>query len=595
MSRLLFLVSAIALASALPGFWRAFSMSSANGWPEFGDGLLFWLTWASDPGGRRLMLAAGLAVGLVALAVLANSSRAWPKPLIGLQGFLAKTTTLGIDLVGHPVVVAVAVLLAAVPHAVAPMKRPDASGKPDVLFILLDTVRLDHMGWGGCELDTTPKLDALARQGAAFTQTITQAPWTKPSVGTLMTGMVPGVHGAAGRRAPLPYTNRTLAEALSSAGYRTAALSSNPNITPLFGFEQGFQDFYVDTTEIAEKLSKAGGDWLAKGGEQPSFLYLHLNDAHYPYDPLPGYKGMFNQTGIEAHLDGLTEDAFRKGEGPGFTPEEVESLRLSFAEEIRYLDDVVGDFVAAQLAANDNLLVVICSDHGEEFLEHGDLGHAHSLHEELIRVPLQFAWSPALGEKLGLKAGLHDDQVRHLDVLPTLLELTGLLEAWPQDLHTIQGETLTPFLRLEGDQPERLAFSETDHLGSPLSGPAGPLRALRTSKNKLVITDPWHKETAGRMWLYDLVADPGEHKNLVLEEDALRESMIERMVALMDLGWLVERTHVADVSASEEEKANLEAMGYAEGGAVDFGAEPEFAPGAIPFGEIESDLIKVKD
>lgn len=566
-------------------------MSSANGWSEFGDGLLFWLTWASDPGARRLVMAAGLAVVIVALAIVANSNRAWPKPLTALKGILASATGLGIRMLGNPVAAGVAVLFAALPHGVVPMVQPKPTGKPDVLFILLDTVRLDHMGWGGSELDTTPKLDALARQGSAFTQTITQAPWTKPSVGTLMTGMVPGVHGASARRAPLPYRNRTLAEAMSSAGYRTAALSSNPNITPLFGFEQGFQEFFVDTKEVASKFTKAGGEWLAEGGDRPSFLYLHLNDAHYPYDPLPGYAGLFNHTGIEAHLDGDAERAFRDSLGEGFTPEEVESLRLSFAEEIRYLDDVVGDFVAEQLAANDNLLVVICSDHGEEFLEHGDLGHSHSLHEELIRVPLQFAWSPALGERLGLEAGIHDDQVRHLDVLPTLLELTGLAEAWPQDLHEIQGESLAPFLRKEGVQPARLAYAETDFLGSPLSGPAGPLRAVRTPKNKLVITDPWH-EAAGRVWLYDLVSDPGEHRNLALEQEGLRKSMNQHLIEFMRIGWLNERQHVADVHAEGAHAAALAEMGYAEGGddGPDFGAAPFFAPGAVPFAEIEGEL-----
>lgn len=569
-------------------------MSSANGWSEFGDGWLFWLTWASDPGSRRLLLAAGLAAAIVALAWVTNSNRTWPKPLAALQGILAPPLDMGIRLVGHPIAAIVAVLLAALPHGVVPMKRPNIEGKPDVLFILLDTVRLDHMGWGGCELDTTPKLDALARQGAAFTQTITQAPWTKPSVATLFTGQVPSVHGAAGRRAPLPYPNRTLAEALASAGYRTAALSSNPNITPLFGFEQGFTDFYVDTTAIASRFTKAGGEWLAEGGDQPSFLYLHLNDAHYPYDPLPGYEGLFNHTGVEAHLDGITEKAFREGDGPGFTVEQVESLRLSFAEEIRYLDDVVGDFIAEQLAANDNLLIVIASDHGEEFLEHGDLGHAHSLHEELIRVPLQFAWSPALGERLGLQAGLHDDQVRHLDVLPTLLELTDLEAAWPNELHAIQGESLTPFLRKEGTQPDRLAFSETDSFGSPLSGPSGPLRALRTTKSKLVISDPWNEVTAGRMWLYDLIADPGEKKNLVLEREELRASMIEQMVGLMDLGWLVEGVAEVEVSTSADEAAKLAEMGYADDSGPDLSADPEFTPGAIPFAEIESELVQVE-
>lgn len=541
------------------------------------------------------MLAAGLAVVLVALSVMANSSRAWPKPLVGLQGFLAKSTDLMVRSLGHPVAAVLTILLAALPHAVTPTQRPDATGKPDILFILLDTVRLDHMGWGGCELDTTPKLDALARKGAAFTQTITQAPWTKPSIATLMTGQVPGVHGAAARRAPLPYGKRTLQEALGAAGYRTAAWSSNPNIQPLFGFDQGFQKFYFNTKEVASELSDASVTWLEDGGEQPSFLYLHLNDAHYPYDPLPGYKGLFNQTGIEAHLDGDTEREFRDTEGSAFTVEQVESLRLSFAEEIRYLDDVVGDLVAEQLAANDNLLVVICSDHGEEFLEHGDLGHSHSLHEELIRVPLQFSWSPALGERLGLEAGIHDDQVRHLDVLPTLLELTGLAADWPEDLHPIQGASLTPFLRKEGVQPERIAYSETDFLGSPLSGPAGPLRALRTPKKKLVITDPWH-ETAGRVWLYDLVVDPEEKKNLALEQVDLRQSMMEQMRELMTLGWLVERPHVVDVHATGEDAAALHEMGYAEGDdGPDWGADPTFAPGATPFAEIESDLVQSDD
>lgn len=550
-------------------------MSSAGGWFEVGDGLLFWLTWASDLGGRRLLLAAGLALGLVVVAMRSNS--------IGALGDPFAAT---VDIFSKPLIVVSLIAFALLPKLVVAVQSPDTSTKPDVLFILLDTVRLDHVGWGGSELDTTPKLDALARKGAAFTQAITQAPWTKPSIATLFTGQVPGFHGATARRAVLSSQKRTMAEAFAAAGYRTAAFSSNPNITPVFGFEQGFQRFSVDTKSSAEPFIAAGETWLQQGGDQASFLYLHLNDAHYPYAPLPGYKGLFNHTGVSASLDGESERNFRSSLGDGFTEEDVESLRLSYAEEIRYLDDQVGDFVAEQLAANDNLLVVICSDHGEEFLEHGDLGHAHSLHEELIRVPLQFAWSPALGERLGFKAGIHDDQVRHIDVLPTLLEVAGL--EWPEGAHELQGADLLGFFRKEASDQIRPAFSETDSMGSALSGPTGPLRSLRFPRSKLVVTDPWFEASANRYWLYDLIADPGERKNLAVERPELRQQLWDQLI---ELGFMIERSHIPDVQVvlSAAEKADLEALGYVED--VDenpFDEEPYFDPRAVKWVEIKN-------
>lgn len=490
---------------------------------------------------------------------------------------------LPIRILSSPLGATACLLLFLLPHVMVRMQRPSSADKPDVVFILLDSVRLDHIGWGGAELDTSPKMDALAHAGAAFTQNITQAPWTKPSVGTLLTGVVPGIHGGTARRNVMHHANRTLAEAYSVAGYRTACYSSNPNVAPVFGFEQGFQEFTWEVSQDASSFLERASDWFDHDGDQASFLYLHLNDAHYPYDPLPGYEGMFNQTGIEAHLDGETEADFRERLGVGFTPEEVESLRLSYAEEIRYLDDQVGDFVNGLLAQNDNLLVVICSDHGEEFLEHGDLGHGHSLHEELIRVPLQFSWSPALGERLGLKAGVHDEQVRHLDVLPTMLEISGL--SWPDGAHTIQGASLGPFLRQEGESEERLAFSETDYMGSPLSGPAGPLRAVRTRQQKLILTDPWFEPTVGHTWLFQLIADPGEHRNLALEDP---DSVQDLWQKLRDSGLLVQRDYESvTVELTARQEAELAETGYADDGGGSFEDEPYFDKHAVPWAEVE--------
>ena len=569
------MVSSVALASALTGSWRAFGMWSSEGWSETGDGWLFWLTWASDPGGRRLMFAAALAFSVVILATFTKSNRSAP-----LRAFHA-----AFDFVAKPVVGALCVALALMPQAVSRVLAPSTTEKPTVVFILLDSLRLDHIGWGGSELETSPRLDALARNGAAFTQTITQASWTKPSVGTLMTSQLPSAHEATTRSTFLNPKMRTVGESFASGGYRTLALSSNPNITPVFGFAPGFQFFVHDATSTAEPLIETAHEWLA-ASDRASFLYLHLNDAHYPYDPAPKYAGMFNQTGIEAHLDGPAETAFRDREVGSFTPEEVESLRLSYAEEIRYLDDQVGEFVEELLASRDDILVVIVSDHGEEFLDHGDLGHGHTLYDELILVPMQFAWSPALGERMGWSSGSHDEQVRHLDVLPTLLDAAGL--EWPEGARPMLGASLTPFFTKAATQEHRPAFSETDHLGSPLSGPAGALRAFRTDGYKMIVSAMWQEELSPkRGWLFRLAADPGEHQNIAKAQRSLFDEMRARMNAD---GWIVERDMNALVSAelSAQQLQTLAEVGYAEDG-VDNGAEENtyLNPMAIPWIELE--------
>ncbi len=579
--RFWFVVFALALASAAPGAWRAWSAASAGRWYEFGDGVLFWLTWEGDPGGRRILIALGLSVAALTFAALAQHSA---------RGWIAAPARL-IHAFCKPWAALAALALALLPHAVAPALRPDADDKPSVVLILLDTVRLDHVGWGGSELPTTPRLDALAREGAVFTQAIAQAPWTKPSVGTLLTGLTPGVHGATGRFTPMPEERRMLAEAFAAAGYDTFGVSSNPNISRLFRFEQGFGEFHESTAASADQLIEQARVWIrpGEGGGRPFFLYMHLNDAHYPYDPPESsttsagtqpIRGLFNRSGRTPRLDGEAERAFRNGGGISFTESDVESMRLSYAEEIRWLDDQVGDLIEKLLAVRDDVLVVICADHGEEFLEHGDLGHGHSLHEELVRVPLQFAWSRGLGERQGWKPGVRGQQVRLMDVPPTLLQMAGL--GWPEAAGTMQGTSLSPLLR--GDlTTEALAFAETDYLGSPLSGYGGPLRMLREPGTKIVISDPWFEQTAGHTWLFDLRADPGEHRNVAAQQPDL----LQRLRAALDRsGWVFERdlTDVGEAELTEEQRAVLASMGYA-------GDNPEkfdpmtlrLAPGAVPW------------
>lgn len=484
-----------------------------------------------------------------------------------------------------------AMSLALLPQIVAAAAHPAPQGKPNVVFILLDSVRLDHVGWGGSALPTTPRLDALAREGASFTQAITQASWTKPSVATLMTGRTPAQHGATGRFTALPRERRTLAEAFAAAGYRTYGFSSNPNVSTPFHMDQGFQVFGENTSwdaaTLIEEARRAAHP--ADADARPYFLYLHLNDAHYPYEPPATsrteagerpIRGTF-QTGRTApRLDGEAERQFRANAGATFSEAEVEAMRLAYAEEILALDDQVGSLVEKLLAARDDVLIVICADHGEEFLDHGDLGHGHSLHEELVRVPLMFVWGKELGRQLGLQAGVRTQQVALLDVPATLLEAAGLL--WPASAEPQQGRSLLPSLR-GAEDAGAAAFAETDYMGSPLSGFAGPLRMWREPSAKLVISDPWHGATAGRTWLYDLAQDPGERSNAA----AALPELARRLRASLDAsGFLFER-ELTDVGAEEisaSMKQNLAALGYADGvqEPVD-PADVRFAPRAVPW------------
>lgn len=553
------------MASAVVGVLRAAVVMLDSGWFAVGDSNLLWLQWSHDIGVKRMLLSVPLALLLSRFA-----------------------GSFALFKIFHTRYAAIAcALLALLPHIMVAANVPAATTQPSVVLITLDSVRLDHLGWGGSELPTSPKLDSLAARGVRFTQSISQSSWTKPATATLLTGMVPSKHNANSRYGALANSQRTLGEAFSLAGYRTHALSSNPNVSPTFGFGQGFELMLRDVAGTAEQLVARGKQWLENNDGQSSFLYLHLNDAHYPYQPSADYAGLFNKTGIDTHLDGKTEEHFRTSYGEGFSEEQVESLRLSYAEEIRYLDDIVGDFVNELLDSRDDIIVVITSDHGEEFLEHGDLGHGHTLYDELIRVPLQFVMSDKLMDEHAWQIGLHTQQVRQMDVMPTILEMCAM--PWPHAQIPLDGSSLLNFFGKDANGiSNRNAMSETDSQGSALSGYAGPLRSYRMPQSKLIISDPYLVEKEQRAWLFDLNADPREVVNIA---KANPQQVAAMYGAYQDSGWLLPHLYNSSASAnmSEQEKAQLAAMGYTDDAEGDSTKEVYFDPRAVPWVEIELD------
>lgn len=296
-----------------------------------------------------------------------------------------------------------------------------AEKKPNVVVLLLDTLRSDHLGMNGYERDTSPNLDAFAEKHLKFSYTVSTSPWTPPSVATIFTGLYPSAHGmmppssrdtAIKKSTMLDGELRTLAEVFKDNGYQTGAVTPNPWMRKEFGYQQGFDQYRYFHRVRAEKINAEGLKLLDEFKEdKPFFLYLHYLDPHNPYNPPKEfniYKG---------NLKARTY------------PEKQQRFINLYDGEIRYLDDQLGKLFEQFKARGiyEDLIILIVADHGEQFMEHGHQGHGHNTYNEEIHVPLM------------LKAGSRKGDVRHttslVDVFPTLLDLVKI--AKPDNIHGV--------------------------------------------------------------------------------------------------------------------------------------------------------------
>ncbi len=346
---------------------------------------------------------------------------------------------------GARVRVAIACVLAALGAAGCEPSPPLA---PSVVLIVIDTLRADHLGSYGYDEPTSPRLDALAREGARFANARATSSWTLPSVASMLTGLYPAAHGAERNNAALATEVDTLPEAFQDAGYLTAAISANPAfVTPLQGFAQGFGEFTVkhgrvsdpgrhsgDTTPsdpwlqsmvevaTAEEITASALAWVAGHDHVPSpyFLYVHYFDPHAGYFPPPEYATRF---GV-AEDDPIRGDAqwplLLTSKAPA-DPRDTAKLVQLYDAEIAYTDAQVGallDGIRARTKRPTYFIVV--SDHGEEFGDHGGLLHGRTLYDEVLRVPLLVVGP-------GIAPGhVVQGPVSLVGLWPTLADLVGL-------------------------------------------------------------------------------------------------------------------------------------------------------------------------
>ena len=437
--------------------------------------------------------------------------------------------------------------------------------RPNLIIVLVDTLRADHLGYHGYERDTSPTIDALADSSIRFMNHYSHASRTGPAVASIFTGLHPRSHGVVNplthfdAKGTLGDEQTTLAEILSENGYDCYGYVANINVKAEFGFAQGF-----DTYEWIEKRVVSGLERAARGMIQPAiaeeisaaatakladrrepfFLYLHYMETHTPYAaPLryrfkyvdPDYDGVM--TGLHLQLDEIIAGRLSADADDGA------HLNALYDQEIRYFDDEFRKLLGFldERGLRENTIIVFVADHGEEFFDHGSVLHGYTLYDEQLHVPC-FIHDPRADSPRAL-----DTITRHVDILPTLLELMDV-----PSTGDVQGRSLAPAFRGE-DLPDS---------STPVLAQAS-LRAVKTIQQQSFTLDGWKLietmvPTPGEE-LYHVAEDPAESRDLLAEQPdvaaRLRDEM-RRFVETLPVGT------GGVVELSEDDKARLWSLGY---------------------------------
>ncbi len=433
--------------------------------------------------------------------------------------------------------------------------------RPNVVLVIVDTLRGDHLGVYGDPRGLSPNIDAAASDGSTY-EASGQSSWTKPSVATILTSLYASSHGAMSKPSLLPDV-KTLADELTREGYTTAGFVSNINLAPSFNFQQGFgeytylpPDYLFGAAESSSKLvlysivrkvwfslnkkrwvgqyyqdsRTVNGHllpWLERHAEDRFFVLAHYMDPHDPYFAHP-YDG----------------EAIARVEMPNPPPELAPRMLELYAGEVKHMDESFGALVAKlrALGIYDDTLIVLTADHGEEFFEHGGWWHGTTLYDEQVGVPLVVKW-PAGMVADSRPAGV----ARLLDVAPTILAATGT--ALPAEW---QGVDLR-----RGIPAERTAFAEEDHEGNVLT-------AARRGRWKSIRANPGNPRGLPEVELFDLEVDPGEDKNLA-DAEAARVAELDVGIEEITKEAASEAVESAgEVKMDDATRDRLRALGYIE-------------------------------
>jgi arylsulfatase A-like enzyme len=425
-------------------------------------------------------------------------------------------------------------------------------GRPNIVVYLIDALRADRVGCYGYGRNTTPRIDEFASSALLFSGAQAQTSWTRTAVASIFTGLLPQQHGAIDKKDALPEAATTVAELLSGAGYESAAVVANGNISQIYGFSQGFSYYkFLQEVEIGEHVVRSEDvnasvfSWLDDArGSQPFFLYVHTVDPHLPYAPPPAIRETF-APGVDDPSIGSVESVNKIAADRSLvTPRLVEQLSNLYDGEIAANDATFGELLDGleQRGLTENTVIVVLSDHGEEFFDHQGWSHGNTLHAEMLDVPL-------IIRVPGVAPRTIPEIVQHVDIFSTLVDLAGL-EVPPGTF----GRSARPLWA--GDSAVEWTDRGLSHL--QLKDRFG--EAWADSRWKVMTRRFGGAEL--RTFLYDRREDPTEKHDLSGQRPEVVEELLERYrEAVAGAGEGLDGVTITDDREAEIE-AQLRALGY---------------------------------
>ena len=401
--------------------------------------------------------------------------------------------------------------------------------QPNVLFIIVDTLRDDHLGCYGYDKIKTPNIDAIAKQGTLFKNAISQVPLTFPSHSSMFTSTYPQFNKMRDNSGyKLDNSNITLAERLKENGYATAAFISTMVLKSKSGINQGFDTFddkieksvgkrvlkFMDDERTADKTTAAALNWLKANKDKKFFLWVHYYDPHTIYNPPSPYKDIY-------------KDSLYDG-------------------EIAFTDENIGVLISAlkDLKLDKNTLIVFASDHGESLGEHEERGHAVFIYDVTLKVPLIFSYPGFIPQGKTV-----EEEARLIDVMPTILDILGIKKN--KEIQGLSLENLINGKQKTGNLP---AYSES--LYAKFHFNWSSLQAIRTKDWKYI------KSTEPE--LYNLKDDPKELNNLASSRKDIARDLDKQLESFLKKTSAPEEKEKR-VEIDRETKEKLMSLGYVSG------------------------------
>jgi arylsulfatase A-like enzyme len=436
----------------------------------------------------------------------------------------------------------------------------------NIILISLDTLRADHLGCYGYERETSPAIDTLAEDSALFLNTYSSSPWTLSSHVSLLTSLNPMRHGVHYENEKMDSSLVTLADLLRQEGFACSAFTGGGFVNSVYGFSKGFDSYGQSSRGIRQKdsaewICASVLDWIDDHRDRDFFLFIHTYQPHNPFSSPPPFNSFFlDEDDRWDEIDMLEYVGGKKGIFKKLPDRERRNIVNLYDGEIRYTDaKLIGPLMERlkELGIYDTSLIILTSDHGEEFYDHNGWEHGHTLYDELLKVPLIIKLPESQFAKTRIST-----IVRLIDVMPTILDEQGISVSGLD----LDGKSLVPVLRGKEVADRRFVAYKADNI---LDSHVPQKLSVNEERNKLILNRSFTAQQLDffafpppepvPVELYDLSESPAEKKNIVDEKPRIASRLVQ---LINDLYAKIKEGKSEKADIDKELLEQLRALGY---------------------------------